>query len=263
LIVLAVVFGYCRRRRIPKLARLAHSGLALVLFTNAAAILSFILTGILPLPRWDGALATADHALGRNWLDMYQWLARHPAIEAGAHTVYTSLGPEMLILLFALELLGLHNQATAFLRWFMVSAMATIGIGILIPAAGAFVYYNLPVASTTSYVSQWAELRDGTLRTFNPFDVQGLVVFPSFHATLAVLCIFAARPLHILKIPLLALNLLIIFSCPAEGGHYFIDLIAGIILAALTISLPGFIWSSVWRLQKNMRHADAPVFVSK
>ena len=86
---------------------------------------------------------------------MYQWLIRHPAIEAGARAVYNGLGAEMLILLFALELLGHHNQARGFVLWFMVSAIATIGIGALIPAAGAFVYYHLPVASTNGYVSQW------------------------------------------------------------------------------------------------------------
>jgi membrane-associated phospholipid phosphatase len=110
-----------------------------------------------------------------------------------------------------------------------------------------------------------AGLRDGTLRTISlDNSSEGLVVFPSFHTTLAVLCIFAARPLRILKIPLLALNLLIILSSPAEGAHYFVDIIAGILLAALTMSLPGSDLSRIWRpLKKNIRHADAPVFASK
>ena len=269
LIVLAVVLVICRRwrsfpRTTDRLAHLTRTVLALVLFTNAVSILSFILTGILPLPRCDEALATADRALGLNWLDMYHWLTRHPAIEASARAAYNSLGTEMLILLFALELLGHHSQARAFLLWIIVSTIATLGIGALIPAAGAFVYYHLPVASTIGYVSQWADLRNGTLRTINPFNNQGLVVFPSFHATLAVLCAYAARPLRILKYPLLALNLLIILSSPFEGGHYFIDIIAGIVLAALTISLPGHILSGIWRRsKKNIRHGDAPVFASK
>jgi hypothetical protein len=267
-ILFAVIIALCRGiRSFPRithrLARLARTMLTLALFTNAAVILSFILTGLLPLPTWDGALVTADHALGLNWLDMYQWLTRHPAIEAGARAVYNSLVREMLILFIALELLGHHNEARAFLLWFMVSATATIAIGALFPAAGAFVYYHLPVASTTGYVAQWADLRNGTLRTINPLDNQGLVVFPSFHATLAVLCAYAARPLRILKIPLLALNLLIILSSPATGGHYFIDIIAVIALAALTISLPGYVLSGISRLKKNIRHADAPVFASK
>jgi membrane-associated phospholipid phosphatase len=268
-IVLAVVLVICRRWRsfpriTPRLAHLTRTVLALVLFTNAVSILSYILTGILPLPRLDETLATADRALGLNWLDMYRWVTRHPAIEASAYALYVSLGPEMLILFVALELLGHHNQAGAFLRWFIVATIAAVGIGAVMPAAGAFVYYHLPVASTTGYVSQWADLRNGTLRTINPFDNQGLVVFPSFHATLAVLCACAARPLRILKIPLLALNLLIILSSPFEGGHYFIDIIAGIILAALTISPPGYILSGIrQRLQKNIRPGDAPAFASK
>jgi hypothetical protein len=93
LIPLAVLFVICRRwRSFPRIThRLAHlirTVLALALFTNAGVILNFILTGILPLPRWDGALATADHALGLNWLEMYQWLARHPAIEASARGIH-------------------------------------------------------------------------------------------------------------------------------------------------------------------------------
>jgi membrane-associated phospholipid phosphatase len=269
LIPLAVVLVICRRwrsfpRTTHRLAHLTRTVISLVLFTNAVSILSYILTGILPLPSWDGALATADRALGLNWLDMYQWITRYPAIEASARAAYMSLGPEMLILFFALEMLGHHNQARAFLRWFIVSVITALAIGTLIPAAGAFVYYHLPVASTTGYVSQWADLRNGTLRTINPFDNQGLVVFPSFHTVLAVLCAYAARPLRILKIPLLALNLLIILSSPAMGGHYFVDIVAGIILAALIISVPGYTLSGIWRrLKKNIRQGDAPVFASK
>ncbi|MGH6800020.1 MAG: phosphatase PAP2 family protein, partial [Methylocella sp.] len=268
-IALAGVLVICRRWRsfpriTPRLAHFTRTVLALMLFSNAASILSYILTGILPLPRWDGALAAADHALGLNWLDMYQWLIRHPAIEASAHAVYKSLGPEMLILLAALELLGHRNQARAFLLWIMVSTIAAIAIGILIPAAGPVSYYHLPVAPGTVYISQMADLRNGTLRTINPFDSEGLVVFPSFHTALAVLCACAAKPLRILKIPLLALSLLVILSTPFEGGHYFIDIIAGIILAALTISLPGYILSGIWRpLNKNTRLEDAPVFAPK
>jgi PAP2 superfamily len=268
LIPLAAAYVICRRwRTFPRITeRLAHlirTIFSLALFGNAMVILSFILTGILPLPAWDGVLATADRVLELNWLDMYQWLTSHPAIEAFARAVYNSLGEEMLILLIALELLGHHKQARAFLLWFMVSGIATTAIGILFPAAGAFVYYHLPVASTTGYVAQWADLRNGTLRTINPLNNQGLVVFPSFHTTLAVLCACAARPLRIVKYPLLALNLLIILASPAMGGHYFIDIFAGIILAALTISLPGYTLSGIWRLKKNFRHGDAPVLASK
>jgi membrane-associated phospholipid phosphatase len=147
----------------------------------------------------------------------------------------------------------------------------------LIPLAGAFVIcrrwrrfprtterlaHLIRTTFSLALFAQWADLRNGTLRTINPLYNQGLVVFPSFHTILAMLCIFAARPLRFLKYPLLALNLLIILASPAMGGHYFIDIIAGIILAALTISLPGYILSGIWRLKK-IRHADAPVFASK
>jgi membrane-associated phospholipid phosphatase len=48
------------------------------------------------------------------------------------------------------------------------------------------------------------------------------------------------------------------------GGHYFVDIIAGFILAALTISVPGYISSGIWQpLKKSIRHGDAPAFSLK
>jgi len=40
----------------------------------------------------------------------------------------------------------------------------------LLPAAGAFIYYHLPVASTTGYVSRWAGLCNGTVGLFTLSD---------------------------------------------------------------------------------------------
>jgi membrane-associated phospholipid phosphatase len=234
----------------PRITHLAKTALAMVLFTYAFSILSFILTGILPLPNWDEALAAADHSLGLNWLDVYRWLARYPSIEANARAIYLSLGMEIVILFIALELLGHHSEARAFLLWFMVSAVAAVGIGFLMPATGTFVYYHLPIAATTAYVSQMADLRNGTLRNINPSDYAGLVQFPSWHATLAILCAYVAMPLRIFKIPLLVLNILIILSTPTVGGHYFIDIVAGIILAPLAIGLSGYLLLATEKMER-------------
>jgi membrane-associated phospholipid phosphatase len=235
--VLILLFGYSRWKGAGKVCRLAHTLLVMIWFGGASSVLCYIITGALPLPRWDGTLAAVDHAFGLNWLDLYEWLNRCPACKASAYPVYTSLGPEMVLLLTGQELLGLHERAKDFVLRFMVAALITMAVGTLMPAAGAFVYYDLPIASTTGYVAHMAGLRDGSLRVIDLSHIEGLVVFPSFHAALAVLCIHAARPLRILRYPFLVLNLLIIMSSPTEGGHYFVDIAAGVILAVLTIRL--------------------------
>jgi hypothetical protein len=69
-----------------------------------------------------------------------------------------------------------------------------------------------------------------------------VAVFPSSHTALAVLGIVAARPLRILKIPLRALKSahhLVLTVLTRRGSALFYRYHAGIILAALTISLTG------------------------
>ena len=202
----------------------------------SVGILDYILTGILPLPRWDARLVAWDHALGFDWRDWYAWVVRHPALHAIFHTVYGLLGPEMLALFITLELAGHAATAKAFLRQFILTAMITVFIGTLMPAAGAFVYYHLPVAAHTGYVPVMTDLRNGTLRNINLFNGQGLVVFPSFHTTLAVLCAAATWPWHRLRLPALLFNLLIIFSAMSEGGHYLVDILAGLLLGVMAIA---------------------------
>ncbi len=87
----------------------------------------------------------------------------------------------------------------------------------------------------TDYVAQMAALRDGALRVIDLGDVQGLVVFPSFHAALAVICAAVAQERWI--VPVWGFNLLIVAASPAIGGHYFVDILAGILLACITVGL--------------------------
>jgi membrane-associated phospholipid phosphatase len=105
----------------------------------------------------------------------------------------------------------------------------------VVPAVGAFVFFDLPVAKVTDYVAQMAALRDGALRVIDLGDVQGLVVFPSFHAALAVICAAVAQGRWI--VPVWGFNLLIVAASPAIGGHYFVDILAGILLACITVGL--------------------------
>lgn len=224
---------YATLRDAPRLSGLAGTGCRLVLFTDAAAVLDYILTGITKLPLWDARFAAADRALGLDWLGMYRWWAAHPGASVAGELAYMGLGPEFIILLLWLALSGRQGRATALWRRFMVAASVTIAVGLVLPASGAFVFYHLPVAKATEYVGQMEALRDGTLRVIDLMDAQGLVVFPSFHAALAVICAAAARGKWIA--PVWGANALIVVASPAFGGHYFVDIAAGITLAALTI----------------------------
>lgn len=228
---------YGSYRRIPRLAHMAHTGCLVVLFTNVAALFNYLAYALAPLPLWDQRFDALDRALGLDWLGLYHWVAAHPHLYAVSFVIYSLLGAELVVLLLLLEGLGQHQRAVELRYGFFISAIATILLGVLMPAIGPFAFYHLPVAGLTPYVGQLIALHNGTMRVIDLSNAQGLITFPSFHATLAILCAYAARTLRYLAWPALVLNILIVCTAPVIGGHYFADVFAGLALAAATIAL--------------------------
>jgi PAP2 superfamily len=228
---------YGKHRNIPRLAHMAHAGCFIILFTNVAALFNYLVDALAPRPLWDQRFDALDRAMGLNWVELYNGVMAHPRFYAASTIIYGMLGFELIILLLLLEGLGRHERALELRHAFCISALATIIIGVLMPAAGPFAYYHLPVAGQTAYVVQFAALREGAMPVIDLSNAQGLISFPSFHATLAVLCAYAARAVRAIFWPVLVLNILIICTAPANGGHYFVDIIAGLALAAAVIGL--------------------------
>ena len=211
------------------------SGLRYVAFTNTATVLSYLLTGLVVLPRIDNVLVGADHLLGLHWLTAYQWLHARPTLAPVARLIYLSLSAELIVLILLLDGLALKHRARGLFRSFVALACLTIVIGVLLPATGAYVHYHLPIAADTGYVAQMQALRDGSLRTIDLTQAEGLVVFPSFHASLALLLAWSAAPLRRLRWAFWTWSGFILLVTPAEGGHYFIDVLAGMLLTALVV----------------------------
>ena len=66
-------------------------------------------------------------------------------------------------------------------------------------------------------------------------NVQGLVTFPSFHTSLAIITTYAVRGIKVVATPVAILNGIVIISTLPEGGHYLIDLIAGAVISTIAI----------------------------
>lgn len=83
-------------------------------------------------------------------------------------------------------------------------------------------------------MANFERLRDG----YNVIDgtVAGsLVSFPSYHAAVAALTIWALWPLGLLRVPIILLNLGLLLGALIFGTHHFIDLIAGTVLAVTSV----------------------------
>jgi membrane-associated phospholipid phosphatase len=67
-------------------------------------------------------------------------------------------------------------------------------------------------------------------------DLEGLITFPSFHTTNAILFAWALWPVRYLQVPILVLNALMVASTPTAGSHYFSDIVGGTAVAFLAIA---------------------------
>lgn len=74
----------------------------------------------------------------------------------------------------------------------------------------------------------------------NERTASGIVNFPSVHAGLAMLLIWAAWPTK-LRYPVLLLNAVMIIAALTHGAHYLADVISGLLLAVATIGALGLV----------------------
>jgi hypothetical protein len=79
----------------------------------------------------------------------------------------------------------------------------------------------------------------------------GIITFPSYHSTMAVLLIYACLPLAFLRLIIIPINLIMFFAIPIYGDHYLVDVIAGILIALLGIMI-------AHRLLPERLHAAPP-----
>jgi membrane-associated phospholipid phosphatase len=79
-------------------------------------------------------------------------------------------------------------------------------------------------------------IRSGEWAALDFSHVEGIVTFPSFHTTLAILLMYAVRNHRWALAVLVPLNMLLIVATLSVGGHYLVDLPAGGAVAIISIA---------------------------
>ena len=183
------------------------------------------------LPYRDPMLARADAwFLGFERAAAVAWVAQWPAVMRCAIWVYNSLAVTPQLLVVLLLVARRHDRA-----WVVVTAM-TFAIVMAICTLPL-----MPALGTPPYAYHFVEVfdgvRNGTLRRLDATMVTGLVTFPSLHAADAVILAWGFSTFGRWGLPLVALNVLMIGSALLVGGHYLVDLIAGIAVAGAAIKM--------------------------
>ncbi len=221
-----------RYRHDPRIAPALRCAALLLVFQAAAACLSYLLIALAP-PLTDATLARWDAALGIDWRVLRQSQAALPALaQIVLSAAYDSGLPQILAVVLYLGFSGRGDRLHDFMNRYAAVTLLVILLSAPIPAAGAFKHFGLGPAADLWH---FEALRDGGLRTLSLQAMQGLISMPSLHAAMAVLLAQAlfATPL---RWPALALNALMLAATPVLGGHYVVDVIAGMAVAAAAIA---------------------------
>lgn len=202
-----------------------------------AAILPFptLVAARSRLPLRDTLFAHIDERVGVSVPAIVAWSSRH--------WLGTVLGASYVLLLvliaaaiFAPALSGKVRTAREFLVANLVAFTVTVPILAILPAIGPWCVYHFPASNGQRFVE--AQLL--TLRQPGAYEYAGqgagIICFPSFHVVWAMLCAAALWDFKALRIPVTALTVMIIVSTMTTGWHYFTDVIAGIVLGAISIA---------------------------
>ncbi len=185
-------------------------------------------------PLMDATLASIDAALGFDWL-RFLAVANTPLAGQVLVWAYHLLGPQIPALLI---LHAIRNRADRMMEIVALMAVSSIFTGLLmalVPAEGAYAFFNPPPDMYEHFTTQagmWHHATLTALRSGMPFDLifsqgSGLVTFPSFHTALGIMMVYSARDYRMIWVPLAVVNSVMIVGTLPEGGHHLVDVIAG------------------------------------
>ena len=233
---------YSRWRRDPRLASGLLCTAQVIAFAAVGAPLSYIAASA-NAPLWDHGLDMIDRALGLDWKGLLAWMNASPAIYALLRPIYLSLTLQMTTVVLCLAFSGRFLWLRVYTLAFIIAVLISIAVSAVLPAAGAWPYYGLAGADlqiVPAVSPSWPVfygLRDGTFRLLVAVGSEGIITFPSVHAALAVIVVVTLWPIAIVRWVFLVLNAAMLAATPIDGSHYFIDVLAGIALALLSLLL--------------------------
>ncbi|WP_082503804.1 phosphatase PAP2 family protein [Methylobacterium sp. Leaf117] len=254
---------YLTRRPEPRFA-VTLSGLAQIIAVSAFAGLLSYAAAATGGPLWDGTFQALDKALGLDWPAYLHTLNDHPRLGFALSLAYQSLMPQMILVVIVLGFSGRLSAVRDFVLAFMIAGLITVLLSGLMPAMAMFVHLGLrpqdfpglnPAAAYV-HLAPLSGLRDGTVRIISLAEIEGIITFPSFHAALGVLFARFFWMSRITRWPGLAVNAMLIAATPIDGGHYFVDVGAGALIAVAAIAAARILNRSATR-RSGM--SDAPV----
>jgi hypothetical protein len=237
---------YCARgsrRQSAVIAFIFGSAAQLFLITALMTPLTYIAAAV-DLPLYDASLAALDRALGLDWRGYLAFVNERPWLIGYLALGYALIAWPVFGVPVLLGATRRFSRLQQFTFAFALALVATTFISTLVPALGAYQQLGLSPSDYShitpgGYLDQlrdFPRVRDGTLRELDIIHLVGIITFPSFHAAACVLYLWALWAIWWMRPIMVLSNGLMLFATPIGGGHYFVDVFAGIGIAVLAIA---------------------------
>jgi hypothetical protein len=246
LTTIAIGAAYRRTGRSDRIASALLATGILVLFTNVASVLNYLLIPFAGA-RVDTHLIELDAYLGFEWRAFVERMSFHPTATAALGVIYASSLPQLAILVLVLGFGGYRSALHRFLLTGVFGALGAMLIWSVMPTSGPSAFVELPrdvlqrvwLVVEPSYGAELNRLmNDGPLH-LSPKDTLGLIGFPSYHTVMALMSAWFIPRTSRLFWPIVLLNLAMLPAIVLHGGHHLVDVIAGSAMFLGALKLAG------------------------
>ena len=224
-----------QRRDVPQFVNLLSGFLCMVVFNLSLTILTYAGTP-LSAPLADGLLMRMDSAMGIHLPTIVEWSRHHEVVNRLLNISYVSVLPSTLLAIVVLGMDRNLKRLQAFVLQFMVAGLLTTLVFFCLPAEGPFVSYGYELRpDQMRFLNHFHALRAGDFPVVSMDHLEGLITFPSFHTTWALLVAYSFRYYRWLAWPMLILNLMVVASTMTTGWHYGSDVVGGVLIAGAAV----------------------------
>ena len=211
--------------------------LHLVLFSSAYSVAMYSLATT-ARPLVDSPLMQIDQWFYVHVPTVVTWAAAHPGVAAALRWCYGTLMIQTIGTIVILGLAGQRKPLEAFMMRFMIAALLTAVMFYLWPADGPFTGYGYaPSNGQARYLEHFHALRSGERDLVTWRGAEGLITFPSFHSTWAILLALAFWGRPLLFSVSAIVNLAVLVSTLTTGWHYFADVLGGIVVCVIAVGV--------------------------
>ncbi|WP_420339104.1 phosphatase PAP2 family protein [Roseibium sp.] len=231
-----LLFLYSNARFPDKRFAAAFEVLGVGFLLSVPVVISTYLAISRGMPLADEWLMQVDRQLGFSWVAYVEFIDQYVLLSAVMEIAYGAF-PLLLVFVPLLVIFrGDISKAYAFVFGFGFICFVSSLISAWFPAKAAFYSYGLRAADFENinpiigyaFLDHFNAAHSGQLKTISVDNLDGILTFPSVHAAVGFWVIWAVWDLKKIRWLVGGLGLVMAISAISYGGHYLIDVIAGL-----------------------------------